>query len=58
MKIEPNGSRLLPDVQIYFCDPQSPWQCGTNENTNLLLLRMTRAPLFRLLNRMRLVAVC
>ena len=23
-------------VQVYFCDPQSPWR-GTNENTNLLL---------------------
>src|SRR3546814_13671598 len=34
---EHKGFTLATDVAVYVCDPHSPWQRGSNENTNRLL---------------------
>ena len=33
---------LATEVEVYFCDPRSPWQRGSNENTNRLLRHIFR----------------
>jgi len=35
--LDGKGITVATDVKVYFCDPQSPWQGGSNENTNGLL---------------------
>ena len=36
---------LATDIEVYFCDLRSPWQCGSNENTNRPMRQyLPRAP--------------
>jgi IS30 family transposase len=49
---------IATGVQVYFCDPKSPWQRGSNENTNGLLRQyLPRRLDFRTLSQAELDAI-
>jgi len=48
---------LATDVEVYFCDPQSPWQRGSNENTNRLRQYFPRGTYLSLYSQTKLSAV-
>ena len=49
---------IATDVQVYFCDPRSPWQRGSNENTNGLLRQyLSHAADFSILSQAQLDAI-
>ena len=49
---------LATQVAVYFCDPQSPWQRGSKENTNRLLRQyLPRGPDLSLHSQAKLSAI-
>ncbi len=46
---------IATNIDVYFCDPQSPWRRGSNENTNRLLRQYSpRVSISRLSRRLEL----
>ena len=49
---------IATNVQVYFCDPRSPWQRGSNENTNGLVRQyLPRGPNFARISQTHLNAI-
>ena len=49
---------IATNVQVYFCEPRSPWQRGSNENTNGLLRQyFPRATVFSSISQRHLNAI-